>query len=53
MKMLVVALVLVAAGGQKGGGVRESVWAGAGGWLMGETIGIGDGDTYGYAGEGA
>lgn len=38
MKMLVIALVLFAAGGQKGGGVRESVWAGPGGWLMGEEM---------------
>ena len=51
MKMLVIAVVLVAAGGQKGGGGGSQFgW----GWgvVDGEEIGIGNGDTYGYAGEG-
>ena len=52
MKMLVIALVLVAAGGQKGGGVRESAWVGGGGWLMGKRLELGMGTHTGMLGRG-
>lgn len=43
VKMLVIALVLGAAGGQKGSDVRESLWAGGGGLLMGKRMELGMG----------
>ena len=52
MKILVIALVLGAAGGQKGGDVWESVWEGVGRWLMGKRMELGMGTHMGMPGRG-
>ena len=52
MEILVIALVLGTAGGQKGSDVRESVWAGGGRWLMGKRMELGMGTHMGMPGRG-